>query len=440
MTGGVTIAYSGVHQAYQLALAAAELRALDDFHCSLYGAPGKWGGWLEKFTGADALHNRRLAGLPPGRINEFPWPLLCQRARATLLPGQADDWHFANHWFDDEISRRLKKSPSQVFVGVETCAGQSFATARARAMTTLLDCPGIDARFLNRQAAQAAAEFGLPTPAQSDSNAMAEQKSVELALADRVLVGSEFQAQLLRQSGYAKPIHVLPLWADLDFWQPPSARRTSAGGPLRVLYAGKINLRKGLPYLIRAVAQSSDVELTLVGAVDRQLAPFLEANRSRFKLAAPCTKAQLRRHYHDHDILVLPSLGDAFGFVAMEAMACGLAAIVTDHCGVPVPDAAWRVPARNAEALAARLAIYAQDRELCHAHGQLAADFTRNFTPQVYRAHVKELLFQLLTDRQTPLAAPGLIGDDLARHNRNRFSEDLAPSTLRAQSSENRSE
>lgn len=393
---GVTIAYSGVHQAYQLALAAAELGELDVFHCSLYAAPGKWGGWLERFAGSDALHNRRVAGLPPDRIKEFPWPLLSQRARAALLPRQADDWHFANHWFDGKIARRLEKSPSTIFVGVETCAARSLAAAHARAMTTILDCPGVDTGFLNRQAARAAAEFGLAEPAGADAGAMDEMKSRELALADHLLVASEFQARLLRQAGHGdKKIHVLPLWADVDFWQPPCAKPESAG-PLRALYAGKISLRKGLPYLIRAVAQTANVELTLVGAVNPQLAPFLEANRSCFKLAGPCTKAQLRRHYHDHDVLVLPSLGDAFGFVAMEAMACGLPVIVTDHCGVPLPDPAWRVPALNADAIAARLTYYSEERQRCRTDGQIAAAFAKRFSAQHYRERVKILLRQLL--------------------------------------------
>ena len=41
---GITIAYGGVHQVFQLALAAEELGALDRFYCAAFDAPGKWGG------------------------------------------------------------------------------------------------------------------------------------------------------------------------------------------------------------------------------------------------------------------------------------------------------------------------------------------------------------------------------------------------------------
>ena len=39
---GITLGYIGVHQIYQLALAAHEIGRLDRFYCSLLDAPGKW--------------------------------------------------------------------------------------------------------------------------------------------------------------------------------------------------------------------------------------------------------------------------------------------------------------------------------------------------------------------------------------------------------------
>ena len=110
----------------------------------------------------------------------------------------------------------------------------------------------------------------------------------------------------------------------------------------------------------------------------------------------PCSKTELRKHYHEHDLLVLPSLGDSFGFVAMEAMACGLPVIVTENCGVPVPDPSWRVPVMDSEAIARRLALYAQDRSLCREHGLVAAEFAQQFTPKRYREKIKGLFQQFL--------------------------------------------
>ena len=100
MNGGIAVAYSGVHQAYQLALAAQELGRLDRFYCSMFAAEGKWGGVFARLMGSDALVNRRVDGLSSKRVCENPWPLLTHRLRTRFRPASANDWTLANEWFD----------------------------------------------------------------------------------------------------------------------------------------------------------------------------------------------------------------------------------------------------------------------------------------------------------------------------------------------------
>ena len=403
MTPSITVAYSGVHQAFQIALAAAELNQLDFFYCSLFAAPGKLGGALARVLGPDKLHNRKVAGLPPQKVWENPWPLLGHRCRMKLPLAALDDWEQMNRRFDRWVAARLAHCNSQLFVGVETCAAAAFAVAQERGMVRLLDRPGIGAEFLNAVALEAADELRLKTVAHTDSPMMRELKAREVQLADTILVASELQARLLRQRlDSLKRVCVLPLWADSEFWRPPDQARMTRSGPLRVIYAGKLSLRKGVPYLIRAAINCSNpIALTLIGSVDRELAPVLERHQGMFTWVTPCAKAELRDHYQKNDLLVLPSLGDSFGFVAMEAMACGLPVIVTENCGVPVPDTSWRVPVMDADAIAARLSLYARDRELCRDHGRIAADFARQFTPERYRRRVKEIFAESLGSATT---------------------------------------
>src|SRR5262245_3434678 len=79
MNDGIAVAYSGVHQAYQLALAAQELGRLDRFYCSMFAAKGKWGGVFARLLGSDALVNRRVDGLSSKKVCENPWPLITHR-------------------------------------------------------------------------------------------------------------------------------------------------------------------------------------------------------------------------------------------------------------------------------------------------------------------------------------------------------------------------
>ena len=230
---------------------------------------------------------------------------------------------------------------------------------------------------------------------------MKQRKRAEVELADLVLLCSDFQARKLGDRKVAsRKVAVAPLWVNTVTWRPSVQRRDLRCDRLKVLFAGKINLRKGVPYLLEAVQKcQGGAELTLVGPIDEELRSMLDKKNGDVTILPPRTKPALRDLYWQSDVLVLPSLGDSFGFVAMEAMACGLPVIVTENCGVPVPDESWRVPVMNSQAIAERLLMYARDRELCQAHGRVAAAFARQFTPELYRQRIRGFYRQLLDQR-----------------------------------------
>ena len=404
---GVTVGYSGVHQAYQLALAAHEVGGLDRFYCSIFDAPGKWGGLLSRVLGASTLTNRRCEGIPLSLVAEYPWPLLRQMVASRVLARREYDWSQTVDRFDRWVARRLPKSSSRVFVGAETCAEHSFRAAKRRGMRTVLDCGQVHPTFLWRVLAAAASDLGLPMPPPIDVPAMEARKQEEYALSDVILVLSEVERRSFLEGGFAaERLLEIPLWADPALWYPPPGKPLTFDGPLRVLYIGSVELRKGIPYLLRAARQCGKaIDLTLVGTRTPLMEPFLREHQDHFQYTPPTTKPVLRMMCYRSDVLVLPSLVDAFGFVAMEAMACGLPVIVTENCGVPVPDPAWRVPIMDPDALAERLLLYAQDRELCRAHGEVAAEFARQYRPEVYRGKVAQLFGNLL-DGKPPNPSP----------------------------------
>ena len=63
---------------------------------------------------------------------------------------------------------------------------------------------------------------------------------------------------------------------------------------------------------------------------------------------------------------------------------------------MPVPEQTWRVPVMNSDAIAERLALYAEDRERCREHGLIALAFARQYTPEKYRRQVKRIFAALL--------------------------------------------
>jgi glycosyltransferase involved in cell wall biosynthesis len=397
--GRITVSYFGVNQAYQLALAAQELGELNTFYCSLYDAPGKWGGTLGNFLGHEILVNRRCSGFDDRRAFEIPGPILFDRLKAYLSRTSGENsWVNTSRAFDSKVARRLQSSNGSVFVGVETCARDSFRVATELGMTKVLDCPQVHPSFLTRLVSVAANDLAIESPPLFDPPELVARKAEEFEVADILLTISEVQRRSFVEAGVpSRRLITIPLWADPELWFPPPVLRQVSRSPqLRVLFVGTMGLRKGIHYLIRALDDCGEaVQLTLVGANSRELHSFMKQSRS-IRYAGRKSKRQLRQMYWDSDVLVLPSLVDTFGFVAMEAMACGLPVIVTDNCGVPVPDPSWRVPVMDSDSIAERLTLYVQDRDLCREHGLIAAEFARQFTPERYRQNVQKLFCELL--------------------------------------------
>lgn len=395
----ICLAYSAVHQIFQLALAAHEMGELDGLFCTMVDRPGKLGATFSRFMPVVSARPMGFDQLPADRLMEFPWPVLLSRALMRLMPWKRRRHVWSNAWFDFRAAHWLRSRNARIFVGAETCAVRSLREAKRQGMITVLDCPGIPSPFLDRYAQRAAEEFRLSVTPATDP-VMHKRKLAEIALADVVLGCSDLQASLLVAEGLVAQdkIRAIPLWTDVDYWSArPRDPFSALSDKLRVLYAGAVSLKKGVPYLLRAMEEiGGKATLTLVGAISRELTQMIKAAAGHTHLSY-VSKDRLRELYGSHDVLVMPTLGDSFGFVVLEAMAAGLPVIVSDHCGAPVPNETWRVPALNAHAIAERLRHYAADRDALRRDSKIAHEFAAQFRPEKYRAEAGRLFQELLT-------------------------------------------
>lgn len=397
LPAAVTVAYSGVHQAFQLALAAQEAGVLQEFLCSLHDAPGKWGGRLAGLMGRARLASRGLPGLDAARTVEHPWPALWKVLRDKLAPERAADWLGVNDAFDRWAADRFARHPARVFVGTETCALHGFEAAEKVGAVKVLDCPQLHPGLLAEVMNEAGERASLPAAVERDDPAMAERKLREYELADWRLVYSSMHRRSFERACFPAERQVeIPLWVDPALWFPEKERRESKA-KLKVLFAGSITLRKGIPFLLEAFdLGGGSWELTLVGRVDAALRERFAPYQDRVRLLPPQTKADLRRLYAEHDLFVLPSVADSFGFVALEAIACGTPALVSENCGAPVPDAGWRVRPMDAVDLAAKIAAYVERPERVLEEGRRGREFAAQFTPERYRQEAGKFFRRLL--------------------------------------------
>jgi len=392
----IDVAYSGVHQAYQLALAANEIGFLRRFDCALYNAPGKWGGSLSRLLGQDQLHSRKVAGLDASRVHEHPWPLVRQALEKLFHRSREGHAVFAS--FDHLVSRHITSSPPNLLVTTERCALASLRAAKSQGVKTLHDCPQLHPTLLAKLLHQASDACGVTWTGFPDGTRMVERKLAEYELADQLLIYSDIHQQSFTRAGVApERLFQCPLWVDATFWKAPATSARSPNHPLRLLFVGEFSIRKGLPFLFQALRQlDAPVSLTLIGQPTVEFPIPEKIGRCTILSLGAQTKAQLRDQYAAHDLLVLPSVADSFGFVALEAMACGLPVLLTANCGAPVPDPSWRVPAMDPAALANALTRYLDDPSRLIAHAAQALPFAIQFTPQRYRNQIQYLYRQTL--------------------------------------------
>lgn len=116
-------------------------------------------------------------------------------------------------------------------------------------------------------------------------------------------------------------------------------------GPVKFIAVGRATEKKGLEYAIKAIAQTKNTELSIVG--DGELLKQLElliddlGARGQVKMLGRQPHEQVLSLLENSHVFILPSVrasdGDMEGIpvALMEAMASGLLVISTNHSGIP---------------------------------------------------------------------------------------------------------
>jgi glycosyltransferase involved in cell wall biosynthesis len=137
----------------------------------------------------------------------------------------------------------------------------------------------------------------------------------------------------------------------------------------RVLYVGQMSLRKGLPYLLEALAplHLPRFELTLIGPMSEEGGPLLAKYEGGFRYLGTVPKSLLYQRYSQASVFVMPTIEDGAPTVLGEAMACGLPVVITPNSAGPdlITDGqeGFIVPIRDPEAVRDRLLFLYRNAE-----------------------------------------------------------------------------
>jgi len=264
------------------------------------------------------------------------------KAQATGING----WNLItqrNEWFQQRALDHLQKQPAN---GTRTVFAYSYAAerifkfARERGWRTVLGQidpgPAEEQRIahLHEEAQQ---NHWQPAPEEYWNS-----WRKECALADQIVVNSSWCSEALLSEGIpAETIRVVPVayepTPESIAFQREYPTAFTAERPLRVLFLGQINLRKGIGQLFDAVnlLAGENVEFWFVGPVQIDIPPEI---KDRVKWFGVVPRSEVDKYYKDADVFIFPTLSDGFGLTQLEAQSWKLPVVASRYCGDVVSD------------------------------------------------------------------------------------------------------
>lgn len=305
-------------------------------------------------------HHNSLAGVP---TTHFTTSLIAHEFLWSLKGTRGWELYSArNHWFQKSAASAIASLPAAAATTVfahSYAALDIFRAAKVHGWRCVLGQIDPGERHFSVVAASAASapEYG-PAPPPPPAAYLADWRQ-ECALADHIVVNSDWSRQCLSQAGVpGDKMTVVPLAyegqaAMAAVHEYPD--RFTAERPLRLLFVGQVAVAKGIKALLDAmtVLIEAPVELTVVGDRSAEV-PQRHLDDPRIHWIGPMSRSAVMDHYRAADVLVFPSLSDGFGMAQVEAQGWRLPIIASRSCGQVVTNGrnGWLLPEVSAQAIA----------------------------------------------------------------------------------------
>ncbi|MDY0092960.1 MAG: glycosyltransferase family 4 protein, partial [Candidatus Vecturithrix sp.] len=229
----------------------------------------------------------------------------------------------------------------------------------------------------------------------------------ELEIADYISVTSYFTKESLLEHGIDEQrILLTPLGVDFEHFVPGEPAKSEFRDTFRVLYVGQLCLRKGVQYLLEAwhTLHLKHAELVLAGDLVPEFKDILHnalaADQGRTIRVAAHVDDPVSL-YQQALVCILPTLEDGFGLVVLEAMACGVPVIITEHTGakdcVRHGVDGFIIPPYNSECIVETLTYCYHHRDQLHTMGAQARQQARKFPWNRYQDGVAQHLCSITT-------------------------------------------
>jgi glycosyltransferase involved in cell wall biosynthesis len=279
------------------------------------------------------------------------------------VPGAGDSQlpKVASTWLADRLASKYLP-PTSIFHGLLGACVACLQAAKRHGAVTVVENPTLPLQQWQEEVIAECKHFGID-PRNCDAllpASLIDRAQREYELCDKIVVLSSAARQSFEQFGYAdKAVVVCPGVDHLFFAPAPEPRPPHL---FRACYVGRVELAKGVGYLLQAWKRLGLVhaELLLVGEVKPEMDSLLKScSGANVRLAGVLPPKEVAEHYRESSVFVFPSANEGLALVLLEAMASGLAVIASDKSGagdcVTEGEDGFVVPARNVDALADRI-------------------------------------------------------------------------------------
>jgi glycosyltransferase involved in cell wall biosynthesis len=232
-----------------------------------------------------------------------------------------------------------------------------------------------------------------------------------------VVVASGWMLDMVRQSpvtSHLENVHFIPFGIDTRSFAPDDAQASSRrrlGIPENdfvVLFRASTWEVKGLPYIVDALGVRQPTRpTTLLTLGERGLIQGLRRDYRIVELGWVDDEALYPLVFSACDVFLMPSLAEAFGLMAVEAMAAGRPVVCFEGTALPAvthaPECGIAVPTGDASALRASLDLLAADPPEAARRGRLGRSIVaEDYGFERYLDSMAQLYRSVLSRHRTP--------------------------------------
>lgn len=378
----VLVAQIGARRHYQQPILFQEWQILDRFYTDFYTGSNK----LTKILRRPKIYNQLPSFLKKG-LDRYE-PLLCNQKivhfprfgykftklwRKSRIQDRASILIWAGKEFGRGIIENGLGNANTVY-GFNGESLELFEYASSQGIRCILDQTIADRSLLNKlllEEEKVWQNWSISPFTVNDADLqLLQREHREQELANHIICGSNFVKESLVARGIdANKISVVALGRQKEGESHTYScqRKTPQlrGDGLRILFAGTVNLRKGIPYLLEALRKLKGkihFNCKIAGAIEIK-AQRVDEYSDFCEFLGRVPRSAMTQLYGWADVFVLPSICEGSAMVTYEALNMGLPVITTSNSGSIIRDKidGFIVPIKRPKTIADRLVdIYEQ--------------------------------------------------------------------------------